>query len=304
MRILYDLTRSDKPTAVALGFFDGLHRGHKVVLGDAVACKPLGLLPTAFTFSRTPKPGDRNMQLLTFERKVKLLEETGIELLYVIDFETIRNKTPKQFVDEVLFGVFNAKRVFCGFNYRFGVRGSGDTSDLMKLCAERNIYATVCAPVTVGGKLASSTQIRKLLKNGDVREANRLLGYEFEISGKSVEGNRIGSSMETPTINLQIPHELVLPKFGVYASRVSFDGLSFAGVTNIGVKPTIGDYNAPNCETWMPNYHGGDLYGKHVSVRLLGFIREEKRFESIKELERAIKRDGQLALQMMGEYEH
>lgn len=299
MRILYDLIPSEAETAVALGFFDGVHRGHRAVLSDAVACKKDGLVPAAFTFRHTPKPRDRNMQLLTFERKIELLEDIGIELLYVIDFDKVRRKSPEQFVREILSGVFNARRVFCGFNYRFGVSGGGNTDDLVRLCRAENILATVCAPVTVDGMLASSTEIRGLLRDGDVRRANRLLGYEFGIRGVTVEGNHLGSAMETPTVNLMIPHELVLPRFGVYASRVSFDGKSYIGVTNIGVKPTVGDSNAPNCETWMPEYEGGKLYGKEVEVRLVGFIRPEKRFESLTELEKAIKNDGGLALRMM-----
>lgn len=299
MRIMRELIPCGDETAVALGFFDGVHRGHRAVLADAVDCKRQGLVPAVFTFSHTPKPGDRNMQLSTFERKARLFEELGIELLYVIDFNDIRSKTPEQFVSQILKEKLNAKRAFCGFNYRFGLNGSGDTSDLISLCKAQGILATVCAPVTVGGLLASSTEIRALLKKGDIRLANRLLGYEYTISGRAVRGNHIGSEMSTPTINLTIAHELALPKFGVYASVASFDGKSYTGVTNIGVKPTVGDYNAPNCETWMPRFEGGELYDKQVEVRLIGFIRPEKRFENLAELEKAIKQDGNLALRMI-----
>lgn len=299
MRILRELTRSKKPTAVALGFFDGVHRGHKAVLSRAAECRAAGLTPAAFTFSRTPKIGDRNMQLSTFEKKARLLEKIGIELLYVIDFESVKNLSPEKFVADILKGVFGAQRVFCGFNYRFGSGGSGTTDDLKRLCRAEGILAEVCAPVTVGGLLASSTEIRSRLKSGDIRTANTLLGYEFGFSGRSVEGNHIGSELHTPTINLNIPHELVLPKFGVYASRVTFDGEEHIGVTNIGVKPTIGDCNAPNCESWLPKYNGGALYGKDIDVRLIGFIREEKRFESLFELQSAIRRDGALAVRMI-----
>lgn len=302
MRILRELIHCDEPTAVALGFFDGVHLGHRQVLESAVKYKSEGLVPTAFIFSRTPKQNDRGRQLLTFDEKIKRFEMLGIEQLYVIDFESMRDTSPEDFVEKILSGVFNARRVFCGFNYHFGAGGSGDTAALKRLCGESGITASVSEPVEVDGAPVSSSRIRALLQDGDVATANRLLGYEYGYSGEVVEGNHLGAAMQTPTINLEIPGDIMLLRFGVYASLVNAGGKVYPGVTNIGVKPTVADDNAPNCETWMLGYDGGELYGERVEVRLIGFIRAEKRFPSMLELERAIKSNAETALKMIKRY--
>jgi riboflavin kinase/FMN adenylyltransferase len=228
-----------------------------------------------------------------------MFEELGIELVYLIDFDEIKNKTPEQFVREILSDIFNARRVFCGFNYRFGSRGAGSTADLPVLCAENSITAEVINPVKVGGRVASSTEIRAALREGDIQLANTLLGYDYGISSEAVEGKHLGTAMDTPTINLCFEKGLLVPRYGVYASLVTIDGESFAGVTNIGVKPTVSDDNVPNCETWLPRYNGGALYGKSVDVRLRQFIRPERKFSGLGELRAAILRDGEEALRLL-----
>ena len=298
MQIFRTLSPYSAATAVALGYFDGVHLGHRAVLSEAVRYKSEGLVPTAFTFSSTPKSEDARLQLSTYDEKIELLEKIGIEVLYILDFELLRDKSPEQFVSEIISGVFNAKKVFCGFNYRFGKRGSGSTEDLTRLCAQRGITAGVCAPVEKDGVVVSSTEIRRLLQRGDVERANALLGYDFGLRSKVVEGNHIGAAMDTPTINLTFEKDIILPKFGVYASVVTIDGQRHAGVTNVGIKPTIANSNAPNCETWLPLYDGGALYGKTVDVRLKKFIRPEQKFSGLDELQAAIKRDGKTAVEI------
>lgn len=300
MQVFTSLVPSNEPTAVALGFFDGIHAGHRAVLGGAVRCKSEGLVPAAFTFSSTPKPLDKNRQLTTNEEKADMLGEMGIERLYLVDFNAVRDYSPKKFVDEIIRGTLNARKVFCGFNYRFGKHGLGDTEMLTLFCAEHGIEVEVIPAVEIDGDVDSSSRIRALLKNGQVEEASRLLGYDFGLKAKSVHGNHIGSMMGTPTINLRFGANVILPRFGVYASIVTIDGKEYVGVTNIGVRPTVGEGNEPNCETWLPRYHGGDLYGKTVDVRLKKFIRPEVKFGSLEELKAAIHRDGEIALGMYG----
>ncbi len=301
MRIYTELIKSEQPTAVALGFFDGVHLGHRAVLSAAVSCKSEGLVPAAFTFSSTPKSRDNGAQLTTPLQKAELLEKLGIEILYVIDFEIIRDKTPEQFVREILAGIFGAKKVFCGFNYHFGRGGTGDRDMLKGLCSACGIEAKVLEPVKVDGKIASSTEIRNALRSGDIALANKLLGYDFTIRSEVVEGKHLGTAMDTPTVNLCFEEGLIVPRYGVYASLVTFDGRTFPGVTNIGVKPTVSDSDRPNCETWLMLFEGGDLYGKTVEVRLKAFIRPEQKFSGTYELRAAIKRDGETALGLLGE---
>ena len=176
MRVLRDLTPSDKKTAVALGYFDGIHLGHKAVIGKAVDAKKSGLVPAAFTFSSTPKSKDKNSQLLTYKEKLGIFEKLGIEILYILDFEQLKDYSPEDFVKKIIAKVFNAEEVFCGFNYRFGKKGAGSTDELNKLCEKENIKVGICTPVELDGDLVCSTEIRNALKNGDIKKANRFLG--------------------------------------------------------------------------------------------------------------------------------
>ena len=299
MRVLRDLTPSDKKTAVALGYFDGIHLGHKAVIGKAVDAKKSGLVPAAFTFSSTPKSKDKNSQLLTYNEKLSIFENLGIEILYILDFENLKDYSPEDFVKKIISEVFNAGEVFCGFNYRFGKTGAGSTDELNKLCEKENIKVGICNPVELDGDLVCSTEIRNALKNGDIKKANRFLGYDFGLKSEVLKGNNIGSKIDTPTINQKFENGIILPKFGVYASIVTIENERYTGVTNIGVKPTVGSRNLPNCETWMPEYKGDNLYGKTVDVRLKEFIRPERKFNSLDELKAEIINNGKTAIKLL-----
>lgn len=299
MRIFRDLTVSPKPTAVALGYFDGVHLGHKSVIKAAVDCKREGLSPAVFTFSTTPKRGTEQSQLTGFEEKARIFEQIGVEILYIIDFETVRDKTPEEFVEGVLKKVFRAEKVFCGYNYHFGKSGTATGEVLKSLCQKHGIEAFVNKPVKMKKDCVSSTKIREYLKDGKVREANKMLGYDYGIVSESVEGRHLGTALETPTINLNFESNRLIPRYGVYASVVIIGGKRHIGVTNIGVKPTVSESNVPNCETWMPLYKGGELYGKRIEVRLQEFLRPERKFDNLAELKQAIKHDGETAVKIL-----
>lgn len=299
MQVFKDLIPTTEYTAVALGYFDGVHMGHREVLKAAAKCKEQGLTPVAFTFSSTPKAKDIHNQLSTYEEKCRLFESLGIEVLYIIDFDKIRRKSPEEFVLEIVKNVFNAKKVFCGFNYRFGKNGAGSTEDLINICSENSIEVYVSEPVIIDDTVVSSTAIRKLLQEGKIQQANKLLGYDYGVVSLAVEGNHIGTLMDTPTINQPFEKDIILPKFGVYASIVNVENTPHFGVTNIGVKPTIGKNIAPLCETWLPLYKGGELYGKRIDTRLKAFIRPEQKFKDLAELQKAIKNDGNTAIEIL-----
>ena len=299
MQIFRDLIPTTENTAVALGYFDGVHLGHQNVLAQAIECKKQGLTPAVFTFSRTPKKGDGLLQLLTVEQRTARLEQLGIEILYIIDFQQVKELSPEEFVEKILKKVFNAKKVFCGFNYHFGKNGVGNSETLQNLCENQNIETYVADPVIVDTNIISSTLIRKLLKKGDIEKANKYLGYDFGYYSTAVKGNRIGTKLGTPTINQNISDDMITPKFGVYASKVTIDGKTYTGVSNVGIKPTISGNNAPLCETWLPEYSGGDLYGKTVDTRLKVFIRGEKKFSDLEELKSAIESDGKTAINIL-----
>lgn len=297
MEIYHDIISPSKPLALALGFFDGLHRGHLSVIKNAAAQKANGLLPAVFTFKSSPQSalsGKAIPRLITNESRTRLMEESGIELLYEIDFDSVRDLSAEDFVKRLICGGFSAKKVFCGFNYHFGKGGAGDEKTLHSLCADCGISAFTAPPVIFGGKPISSTRIRLALESGNVKDANAMLGRRFSFDFTVRHGNELGRKMETPTINQQFPSGFILPRFGVYAAYAVIDGRLMKAVTNIGVKPTVGS-DRPLAETWILDGGVGSLYGKSPRIELVEFIRPEKKFGSIDELQNAIIHDGETA---------
>lgn len=293
----HQLQRAPGNTAVALGCFDGLHQGHAAVISGAVREKERDYIPTVFTFTASPQReliGSGAPRLMEPEEKSGLLKRMGVELLYQIPFAAIMDQSPEAFVRQVLGETLQAKRVFCGFNYHFGKGGRADSGELRRLCEKYGIEAVSVEPVMDSGAAISSTRIRNMVETGDIESANRMLGRPLSYTFEVVRGRRLGRLMGTPTLNQVFPQGFILPRFGVYASLVSFDGTTTYGVTNIGVKPTVGA-DAPLSETWMPAYKGDELYGKRVTIQLLRFLRPEKKFEDLEQLRRAILADGEKA---------
>ena len=303
MIVYRDLTPAEGPGAVALGSFDGLHLGHRKVISLALAGRARGLAPTVFTFEENPKARARGFGglLLTEREKIRLLGEMGVERLYLLDFDAIRNLEPEEFVRRVLAGVCRAKLACCGFNFTFGRGGTADGAALHRLCAPLGVETAVAGVVLDGGEPVSSTRIRGLMEAGKAEETARLLGRPFTYESPVVSGRHLGRKLGTPTLNQNVPEELVLPKFGVYVSAVSFGGTVFAGVTNVGVKPTVGS-DTVLAETWMPDYRGPDLYGRTVRTGLLRFLRAEEKFATLGELKNAILGDGGHALRYFAEH--
>ena len=195
-------------TAVALGFFDGLHKGHRRVILSAVEQKKNGLLPVCFTFAQSPKEvlgKSSKGALMTTEDKLKTLESLGIEHTFSPDFKKLMNMSAKDFVEKIIFGDLNAKFVVCGFNYRFGKNGEGDTELLKKLCDENGTKLNVIEPERDDGDVVSSTLIRSLVSEGNIRRANKLLCSHFGFSAVITHGKRLGRELGTPTINQKLP---------------------------------------------------------------------------------------------------
>lgn len=294
MEIYQTLTPSKEDSAVALGNFDGLHIGHRQVISTALDGAAEGLLPTVFTFAENPLAdlgGGAGGRLLTQEDKIFLLERMGVKQLYILEFRTVKDLSAEEFADRVLIGCLRAKRACCGFNFTFGRGGKADSAALAALCGTRGVEVSVSPAVMVGGTPVSSTRIRGLLEAGRADEAARLLGRPFGYCVPVRQGRRLGHSLGTPTLNQELPRGFVQPKFGVYVSRVWVEEKRFIGVTNVGVKPTVGS-DRPLSETWMPDYHGGELYGRAVRVELLHFLRPERRFPTLEDLREQILRDG------------
>ena len=290
---IQEYQKTGYPSSVALGFFDGVHPGHRAVI-DACLCDHDDIKSVVLTFSRPPAAvlGYPAPPLLTDNRqKARLMEKAGVDAVIFADFGEMKDDTPARFVSEVLCDALRAKKVCCGYNYRFGKGGSGDTQLLKQLCAEKGIAVDVCDPVYIDGVAVSSSEIRRLIADGEIAAANRMLGYPYAIRGAIDSGNHIGTAMGFPTLNLMPDGEVVLPRYGVYASRVTIGTATYLGATNIGVHPTVSESADPVCETFLLDYHGGDLYGAAATCELIDFIRPEQRFSSLEELTAQIQAD-------------
>lgn len=301
MQNFYEILPEKQNTAIALGFFDGIHKGHRSVLLPAVNEKKNGLTAVCFTFSENPKTilsNQKSCALMTETDKINALEKLGFDHLYQVDFKKIMGMNATEFVVEILINTLKAKKLFCGFNYRFGKNGEGNVELLKKLCDENGVELTVEPPEQIGDTVISSTLIRNLISNGDVKRANELLYTKFGFCSEIKHGRKLGRELGTPTINQPLCPSLVVPKFGVYASSVTLEnGKTYCGVTNIGTKPTVGSDVALS-ETWMPEYNGKDIYGQKADIRLLEFIRPEKKFADIFKLKDAIIENSKLALEI------
>ena len=271
--------------ALCLGTFDGVHIGHRQVLSLPDDCRKV-----AVTFVKSPKSVISGVSeaILTFEDKCRLLKKAGIDEIYPLEFQKVRDIPADEFLN-LLYKKYNPAVVSCGFNYSFGKNGEGNTKLLSDFCRDKGIELKCVDPVTVDGETVSSTIIRNYLKNGETERANALLFEPFSFTAPVKKGDQRGRTIGFPTINQQYPKELVKIKFGVYKASVIADGKEYLGIANIGVRPTYpSDYVIS--ETFIKNF-SGDLYGKNVKIIPLKFLRDEKKFSSLDALKKQIAQD-------------
>lgn len=270
-------------TCVALGFFDGLHKGHRAVLAEAHAHAPYA--PAVFTFAARSFDAKGALKaLLTEELKREAFASLGIHYLYAPDFEELRGFSAEDFVREVLVRRMNAAHCVCGYDFHFGRNASADASVLEALCKPHGIGVTVIPPLMEHGAAVSSTAIRQALSAGDMETANDLLGYPFTFRGEVVHGNAKGRTIRFPTINQYFAAGQAVPRYGVYASETLLHGEWRRSVTNIGVRPTVGEGEIPVAETFILDCEE-NLYGQNIAVRLHAYLRGEEKlpdFEALK----------------------
>lgn len=281
-------------TAVALGLFDGVHKGHQAVIKQAVNKKSDKIKSAVFSFKTdtiTSKGHDGRLEmLLTDKVKQQQFENLGVDYLYSPDFSHFKDMTDEEFVKQVLKDKLNACAAVCGEDFRFGKNAMGNDKRLMQLGEKYGIEVLVVNQLVMNGGAISSTKIRQLIREGNISQANEMLGYNYGYTLPVEHGYERGRTWNFPTINQMIPKGLVLPEFGVYCSIVHIGDKRYKGVTNIGVKPTVKVNTAPLAETFIMDYDG-DLYGKEVKIELCEFIRPEKEFDSFDSLKDEIGRN-------------
>ncbi len=289
-------------TVTALGFFDGVHLGHRRLLEATVSeAAAKGLCPAVFTFSddvRSVKPGVG--RLTDFESKLRLIEELGIEVVFVADFPTFSGFSPEAFVRDVLIALCGAELAVCGFNFRFGKGAAGDAERLTALMRENRRDATVIAPAYLGDRVISSSAIRLAVEAGEAELAAAMLGRPFSLTAPVLRGRGYGHTEGVPTVNQVFQTSGIVPRSGVYASRVHLDrGRVVRGVSNVGVCPTFfGEAGDLRCETHLID-HCEDLYGRTVTVEFCKYLRPEKKFDSVKKLYEQIRRDVAAARELL-----
>ncbi len=272
-------------SAVALGTFDGIHAGHRAVL-DAV----LPFHSIAVTFDVPPRtaPNDNGILLLSPADKHRALQNYGIDEIETLNFAQVHNLAPKAFLEQ-LIERHHPSLISCGYNYRFGKNAAGDTALLADFCRQNGITLFCADPVNEDGEAISSTRIRQWIANGELERANRQILGGFCFTAPVIHGDARGRTLGFSTANQHFPHELIQPKNGVYVSEVLLDGKRFRAVTNLGHRPTY-PTDELIAETYIFDF-SGNLYQQKLTVCLLRFLREEKKFCSRAALTEAIRQD-------------
>ncbi len=283
---------------LTIGNYDGLHVGHKKII-DRVREKALAINGTAVLMTFDPHPlrvirPDKVVGMITpVYLKKKLIEEAGIDVLFVLPFnDEFRLITPEEFVRRILVETLAIKGLIVGYDFKFGRQGKGTIDDLRTLSGRYGYSFEVQSPITLDGEKVGSNRIRKMIAEGEVEKAGRHLGRPYMIEGLVVPGEARGRSIGFPTVNLQTEFELV-PKRGVYITSVRIDGVERPAVTNIGYNPTF-DGTRRTIETHILDF-SGDLYGKGAALYFLQRVRDEVKFRSVDELKTRIGADVRMA---------
>ncbi len=272
-------------TAVALGFFDGVHIGHRSLLSRTVAlAQERGLMPIAVSFEGLPFK-TKNGALSDKDTRISRILEVGIRRIYLFDFQEIGALSPDAFIQEILLSLCRAELAVCGESFRFGKHAVG-TPELLSAALPTEVVPSV----TWENETVSATRIRHVLEEGKPELAARLLGAPYTLSGVVTRGKAMGRELGFPTLNIPLSEAMVTPLFGVYLSRVQIGDRDYFAVTNIGCRPTLEHSAPPNAESHVFGF-SREAYGETVRVSLLRFLRGEVRFHDAAALKTQIELD-------------
>ena len=284
---------------IALGFFDGVHKGHGALLRTvAQVADRLGAKPCAFTFDRSPTAaitGQAVPLLSSVEDRVWLMRRYyGMEEVIVAPFEGMQKLDWQDFVSEYLQKELDAVHVVAGHDFHFGYMGKGNPQRLQEKCRELGMGCDIIQKVEQDGITISSTYIRTLIAQGEMERADQFLGHPHTLTNRVAHGKKIGTTtLGFPTVNLLIPQGVIVPAYGVYATRVWFDGQCRCAVTNVGVRPTVEDNDGHvTVEGFILDFDG-DLYGHEIRMEFYKYLRPEQKFASMEALAAEIRRNAQ-----------
>ncbi|MBC7557543.1 MAG: bifunctional riboflavin kinase/FAD synthetase [Chryseobacterium sp.] len=283
-----DLYTSKKPLALSIGMFDGVHKGHQFIITHLnEVANNLNLNSAIFTFWPHPRTffdPNCDLKLLNpIEEKQILLQENNIQNLFLQKFdESFRNLSGEEFVREILIKKLNVKYLTVGYDHTFGKDKSGDFKLLQKLAPELGFEVSEIPAVDFHQKHISSTQIRNALAKGNIEEANEMLGYSYSLSGKVVDGKKLGRTIGYPTANLEVDSIKLLPKNGAYIVEVFVENQFYKGMMSIGTNPTV-DGKTKTVEVYILGFNQ-DIYGENIQVKFRDFLHEEIKFENLEKL--------------------
>ena len=285
----------------ALGFFDGVHRGHQALLEECVRlAEQQNCAAAAITFDRHPQslfiPTPPALINQNRDRDA-LLRRYGIENILCLPVsEEVMSTKWQVFLENLLSE--GAAGFVCGDDFRFGHKGEGNTQTLQQFCAEHNLPCIIVPEQTLSGVRISSTHIRSLIEDGNMEEAARFLSHPHILSGEVVSGRKIGRTIGVPTANILLPEGVVVPKLGVYATKCLVSGIRYQAVTNIGSRPTVEGHQI-RAESWLLDFDG-DLYGREITLEFHKFLRPEVKFESLAALQAQIHADAAQSRHLLG----
>lgn len=284
---------------IALGFFDGVHLGHGALLKRTAAlAEELRAIPAAHTFAAHPSTLVTHQPtplLSTPDDRAWLMQTVyGIQEVIVAPFDERMMTMPwETFVTDYLIGGFHCVGVVVGHDYRFGYRGEGTPARLKELCAQAHVACEVVEKVTLDGRTVSSTYIRSLVEVGDMETAARYLAHPHLLRGSVRHGKGLGRKLGFPTVNIVPAEGILLPAYGVYATKVTLeDGKTYPAATNVGVRPTVEDEKQVTVEAFLLDFQG-DVYGQTVSLEFYRRLRGERRFDSLEALRQEVMKSAQ-----------
>lgn len=307
MKIYYDIANFKKvsKTVVTIGTFDGVHCGHQVILKNMVKrAKEIGGESVVVTFYPHPRQvlsKDSGIRFIsTQEEKIRHLEEAGIDNLIIINFtKEFASLSSEDFISNCIVKNIQPAVLIIGYDHHFGKGRTGDFGMLYELGSRYNFKVERIEEQDIENMAVSSTKIRHFLEKGDIRQANKLLGYDFSYTGTVVHGQSIGRKIGYPTANIYVKDEFkLIERQGVYATFAEIDGRSYPSMTYIGKRPTMQDERPQSIETHIINFDK-DIYAKEIKIRFVDFVRDDKKFDNFEALKHQIGNDEQTIINIL-----
>lgn len=291
---IYDYKEIRFGTAVALGNFDGVHKGHCDLIQKMLNYSHCNNLTSSVLLfenhTKTVLAGKGPKIITSIDQKFDIFQNLKIEVVYKMKFDVdVMKLLPEQFVKDILVDKLNVKAVVIGFDYRFGYKASGDASLLKELGTKYNFKVIIVDPIYIDNELVSSTRIRNLLLEGNIIESNKLLGRKYSIIGKVVPGKQLGNKLGFPTANLEPTDDYLIPKHGVYITNTIVNNKSYLSATSVGRNPTFKN-DGLKIESHIIDF-SEDIYGQIIKLEFIQYLREEMKFKNLEQLKDQVLED-------------